>query len=695
METENKYKYSKAYFKILDLIVSNPKETVFVIRGGQGASKTVSILELLIQSLLSSTKEISVISSELSKMKRTVIRDYKKIAKDWGVLGKDDFNRTESKHEYSNESYIDFLGADVNDIGKGFRRDIVYINEADKMDIDTAVQFISRAGLTIIDYNPDSLFWGDDYINENNFITLTFEDNEYLPKSEVDSILDYKTKGFHNSNLPFEELFKEENIKSSYWANKWRVYGLGMVGNLDGVVFDNWREIDDIPKEARLLGYGLDFGYSNDPAAITEIWKWNEFRILNEICYQKGLSNRQLAKKITTLKPCYCDSAEPKSIAELQDLGINAEPVTKGSDSINYGIQLMQEEKYLVTKKSVNLINELQKYTWQKDKRTNDKINKPIDKYNHCFIGSTLITTSKGLKRIDEIKINDLVLTSKGYERVLKTFDNGVKQTYKYSLQFDTFSLSLHCTDNHKIKTTTGWVKVKNLTEKHTIYTTEKVILVEERKDFIELFGSSITARYLKGFTSIISMVIKKITQLKIYKLLRVKSTLQLIQQYFIRLTLILQEKILKRIRINVENGTQAKRVLNGINNKLLNLISDTLHTAKENVKSVALNLLQRIFLKNSVQTIVKANTGEEQELITKKGFVKTAIQNLKLTNIQKQKIVAVNVQEYRQEKVYDIMVENTHEYFADGVLVHNCLDGIRYHEMETLGQGEIELCIR
>jgi len=242
--------------------MSNPDETVFVIRGGQGASKTVSIIELLIQSLLASTKEVSVISSELSKMKRTVIRDYKKIAKDWGALRNDDFNRSESKHEYPNDSYIDFLGADVNDIGKGFRRDIVYINEADKMDIDTAVQFISRAGLTIIDYNPDSLFWGDDYINENNFLTLTFEDNEYLPKSEVDSILDYKAKGFHNPNLPFELLFKEENVKSSYWSNKWRVYGLGMVGSLDGVVFDNWEQIDEIPSEARLLGYGLDFGNS-------------------------------------------------------------------------------------------------------------------------------------------------------------------------------------------------------------------------------------------------------------------------------------------------------------------------------------------------------------------------------------------------------------------------------------------------
>lgn len=366
--------------------MSNPNEDVFVIRGGQGASKTISILQTIIQSLLSSTKEATVLSSELSKMKRTVVRDYKKICVDWGVFKQQtDFNKAECKHEYPNDSYLDFLGADVNDVGKGFRRDILYINEADKMDIETAVQFISRAGLTIIDYNPDSLFWGDDYINENNFITLTFEDNEYLSKSELRSILDYKTKGFYNTELPFDLLFKEENIKNKYWANKWKVYGLGMIGSLDGVVYSNWSEIDKIPDDARLLGYGLDFGYTNDPTAIIEVYKWNDKRILNEICYSKGLSNAKIAERIPTKLPCYCDSAEPKSIDELKSLKVNAIGVTKGADSINYGIGIVQEENYLVTSSSKNLIDEFQKYTWAKDKKTNEPLNKPIDKYNHAM----------------------------------------------------------------------------------------------------------------------------------------------------------------------------------------------------------------------------------------------------------------------------------------------------------------------
>ena len=385
MLTENKYKYTKAYYKILDLIKSNPNENVFVIRGGQGASKTVSIIELLIQSLCSATKEATILSSELSKMKRTVIRDYKKICKDWGVLENEfDFNKSESKHEYFNGSYLDFLGADVNDVGKGFRRDILYINEADKMDVDTAVQFISRASLTIIDYNPDSLFWGDDYINENNFITLTFEDNEYLADSEVKSILDYKAKGFFNTDLPTESIFGDGNIKNKYWSNKWRVYGLGLVGNLDGIVFDNWDVIDSVPSGARLVGIGLDFGYTNDPTAAVEVYQYNGKRILNEIIYSTGMLNGDIAKVLPKNTYIYADSAEPKSIEEIRRAGINIMPVTKGADSIMFGIQTMQTQEYLITSKSKNVLNEFQKYIWQKDKR-GDTQNKPIDKYNHAI----------------------------------------------------------------------------------------------------------------------------------------------------------------------------------------------------------------------------------------------------------------------------------------------------------------------
>jgi phage terminase large subunit len=387
----NKYRYSRAYFKILDLIMSNPEESVFVIRGGQGAGKTISILELIIQSLISSPKEATVLSSELSKMKRTVIRDYKKIAKDWGLLNSDSpFNKTESKHEYSVGSYIDFIGADVSDVGKGFRRDILYINEADKLELDTAVQFISRAKITIIDYNPDRLFWGDDYINENNFITLTFKDNEFLSESEVRSILEYKTRGFFNPQLPFGELFKEENIKNKYWANKWKVYGLGMVGSLDGTVYENWDVIHRIPDEAELIGYGLDWGFEGDPLAMVALYKYNKTLIVDEIIYKHKLTNDVLVSELRRLAvktsvPIIADNSEPKSITDVSNAGFDCRKCSKREGHKEYAIKKMNSfETWYVTDRSVNVKLELSRYIYGKD-RAGNSTGKPKDGNDHAM----------------------------------------------------------------------------------------------------------------------------------------------------------------------------------------------------------------------------------------------------------------------------------------------------------------------
>jgi len=368
----NKFLYTRAYHKILDLITSNPEEDVFVICGGQGASKTVSIVQLFIQSLASSTKEATVLSSELSKMKKTVVRDYKKICMDWGVMqSEQDFNRSESKHEYANGSYIDFLGADTTDLGKGFRRDLLYINEADRMEVDTAVQFISRAGLTIIDYNPDRVFWGDDYINENNYLRLTFEDNEYLSKSEVKSILDYKDKGFYDPSLPVEELFDEGNIKSKYWANKWKVYGLGLIGELDGVILGNWQEIPEVPANAKLVATYVDFGFSVSKFASGNIWKLDGRYIIDELVYSTQLTNRPAAEAMiangyVSGTPCYCDYAEPKSIQELRDAGINALPCESKTDIKDFAIGKLNADIWYITARSTNIKEEAREWVWDK-----------------------------------------------------------------------------------------------------------------------------------------------------------------------------------------------------------------------------------------------------------------------------------------------------------------------------------------
>jgi phage terminase large subunit len=359
------------------------------IQGGTSAGKTFGVLPVLIDiAAKNPLTEISIVAESIPHLKRGAMKDFKKIMIETGRFVDDRWNATDFKYNFANGSQIEFFSADNDAKLRGARRDYLYMNEANNMTFHAYTELASRTKKGVyLDWNPVNEFWFHSELQNDSdvdFITVTYQDNEACPESALNFILKAKEKA----------------KTSSYWQNWYDVYGLGQIGNLEGVIFNNWKTIDNIPDEARLIGYGLDFGYTNDPTAIVEVYKYNDQRILNEICYNKGLSNSQIAKYINTKLPCYCDSAEPKSIAELRMYGVNAYGVTKGADSINFGIQIMQEESYLVTTKSLNLINELRKYAWDKDKKTGAKLNKPIDSWNH-IIDSTRYHEMEtiGLKR--------------------------------------------------------------------------------------------------------------------------------------------------------------------------------------------------------------------------------------------------------------------------------------------------------
>lgn len=386
-------------------------KAVRVIQGGQGAGKTIAILIILINHACHKKDvTITVLQAELSKLKKTAVQDFIKIMKAFDLWDRTRWNKSESKYTFPKGGYIEFLGLDKADLGKGFRRQVLYFNELNKggITLDTYTQFASRAAITYADFNPDRRFWLHDEVipdEDTEFIVLTYADNEYIPRGELKAILKYRDNGFFKwKGLTLEQLFKEENIKSKYWANKWKVYGLGLVGALDGIVFDNWSEIDEIPKEARYVGTGLDFGYSNDPTAIVDIYSWNGKRILDEVCYRTGMVNDDIAQvlktgvkrwrqdndgkwvKYTASRKTIADSAEPKSIEEIYRKGNDIVGATKGADSINFGVQIMQGQSYLITKRSVNVKTEFNSYTWDTNK-DGDKVNKPIDKFNHAIDG--------------------------------------------------------------------------------------------------------------------------------------------------------------------------------------------------------------------------------------------------------------------------------------------------------------------
>jgi phage terminase large subunit len=282
------------------------------------------------------------------------------------------WNKSSLTYTFSNGSIIEFFSADQPDKLRGARRDVLFINEANNIDFESYQQLSIRTRKFIyLDYNPTQEFWvHTELINDGNsdFIILTYKDNEALEKTLVKEI----------------ESAQEKAKTSSYWANWWKVYGLGEVGSLEGVIFNNWQQIDTIPNEARLIGLGLDFGYTNDPTAIVEVYQYNDKRILNELCYRTGMVNKDIVDVLPNNVIIYADSAEPKSIEEIRRHGKMIKAVTKGKDSIMYGIQIMQSQNYLVTKQSVNIIKELRGYTWDTDKN-GVKLNKPIDYLNHSI----------------------------------------------------------------------------------------------------------------------------------------------------------------------------------------------------------------------------------------------------------------------------------------------------------------------
>jgi len=350
------------------------KKRIKIIQGGTSAGKTYGILPILIDRAAKSKLEISVVSESIPHLRRGALKDFIKIMQDTNRWIAPHFNKSLLKYTFHNGSYIEFFSADQPDRLRGARRDVLYINEANNINFEAYQQLSIRTKDYIyLDYNPTHEFWAHTELmqdDDSDFIILTYNDNEALSPSIVKEI----------------EKAKEKANTSSYWDNWWKVYGLGEIGSLEGVVFSNWSKIDKIPDDAKLIGYGLDFGYTNDPTALIGCYQFNNELIFDEVIYRKGLLNSDIKNLFRNYNVgkniVYADSAEPKSIDELRRYGYYVKPVEKGRDSINYGIDILQQQEFKVTSKSTNLIKELRSYTWDKD-RTGNTLNKPIDAFNH------------------------------------------------------------------------------------------------------------------------------------------------------------------------------------------------------------------------------------------------------------------------------------------------------------------------
>lgn len=353
------------------------KLTKFVkgVQGGTSAGKTYAILPILIDiAAKRELSEISVVAESIPHLKRGAMKDFKKIMISTGRWVDSRWNASDFKYTFANGSTIEFFSADNDSKLRGARRDYLYMNEANNMTFHAYTELASRTKEGIwLDWNPTNEFWFHTELQHDHdvdFLIINYTDNEACPESALNFILKAKEKA----------------KTSTFWDNWYKVYGLGQLGSLEGVIFSNWQTIDSIPKEATLLGFGLDFGYTNDPTALVGVYRYDGKIIVDEVIYQTGLLNSDIIKRMQHDRRAviYADSAEPKSIEEIRRAGFNIKPVSKGADSINFGITVLQEQDILVTSNSTNLIKELRSYCWDKDK-TGKVLNKPIDYLNHAM----------------------------------------------------------------------------------------------------------------------------------------------------------------------------------------------------------------------------------------------------------------------------------------------------------------------
>jgi len=341
--------------------------------GGTSASKTISWLQLLIaMAQTDKTPTLtSVVSESFPHLRRGAMRDFLNIMQEHNYYRDDRWSKTDYTYTFESGSKIEFFSADQPGKVRGPRRDRLFCNELNNIGQEQFEQLAVRTKEFIAaDWNPVAEFFAyEEYIGKRDdvdFIILTYKDNEALSVEIIREI---------------------ESRKGN--KNWWAVYGLGQLGEAEGRVYKDWQIIDEIPHEARLERYGLDFGYSNDPTAIVAIYYYNGGYILDEITYQKGLSNKQIADILKNERQAsvFADSAEPKSIDEIAVYGIPIRPVKKGRDSVTQGIQFVQDQRISITKRSINGLKEYRNYLWDTDK-DGKIINKPIDLWNH-FLDAT------------------------------------------------------------------------------------------------------------------------------------------------------------------------------------------------------------------------------------------------------------------------------------------------------------------
>lgn len=317
--------------------------------GGTRSGKTYAILQFLIVEGLKSAQIITVVRRTIPSLKRTVIKDFKDIISDIGIWNEDNFNIADRTYKLG-DSTIQFINSDDPEKLRGLKSDILFVDEASELDEESYFQLrIRTSGKIILAYNPtiSPQHWLRQMQDCDRFVT-TYKDNTYLPAEMVKAI---------------EEL----EIKNPKY---WKIYGQGEFAANDKAIFE-FELVNVINGE--FVAFGIDFGFSADPTSLVAVYKQDNELYLEELLYEKGLVTSDIVDKLHKLQidkshEIFCDSADPRLIEEIYRSGFNSKPVTKGPDSIRFGIGVMKNYKIKILRTSQNLINEMYAYQYITDK---------------------------------------------------------------------------------------------------------------------------------------------------------------------------------------------------------------------------------------------------------------------------------------------------------------------------------------
>ena len=364
--TELKIKTNVVYRHLV-----NSQKKIIVEQGGTRSGKTYNILLWIIYEYCTNNKKkvVTICRKSYPSLRATVLRDFLDILKQHNMYSELFHNKSNSEYNLLG-NLIEFISLDQPQKIRGRKRDLLFINEANELYFEDWQQLIFRTQERIvIDFNPsDEYHWIYDKV---------------LPRVDCDF---YKTTYLDNPFIEDAIKLEIERLKDTD-EQYWQIYGLGERTASRSTIF-KYTEVDIIPYDAKLIAYGMDFGYSNDPSTLVSVYTLEHNLYIKEHLYRTQMTtndiNEFLKKELLSNNPIYADSAEPRLIRELRTMGHNIFPSIKGKDSINAGIDLLKRYKIHILSSSNNAIQEFRNYKWREDK-AGRLTNVPEDKHNHII----------------------------------------------------------------------------------------------------------------------------------------------------------------------------------------------------------------------------------------------------------------------------------------------------------------------